>query len=112
MIDFTLGIEKEAEIFLSSSKAGLQVDPQAIVVINQLRNVFKEDGKVDLPINEISSFIVQLCKDNVLGQIDNYADKNGVAWTIALLSKAYIYACVAPCSYDSLFIKSFIEYYK
>lgn len=67
MIDFTLGIEKEAEIFLSSSKAGLQVDPQAIVVINQLRNVFKEDGKVDLPINEISSFIVQLCKDNVLG---------------------------------------------
>ena len=109
---FPFGIEKEAEIYLASSKLGLQIDPQANGVINHLRNAFLEEDKVDLPTDEISSFIVQLCRENVLGQIDNYEDEKGVAWTIALLSKAYIVACSVPCSFASLFMKCFIKYYK
>ena len=48
---FPFGIEKEAEIYLASSKLGLQIDPQANGVINHLRNAFLEEDKVDLLCN-------------------------------------------------------------
>ena len=47
----------------------------------------------------------------MLSQIDSSEDENGVAWTIALLAKAYIAASSTPCSYDALFKKCFIKYY-
>ncbi len=90
---------------------GLAADTQAESVINHLKQVFIEDGKTDLSMDEISSFIVSLCKQNVLNQIDNREDEQGVAWTIALLSKAYISASTKPCPYNDLFRKCFIKYY-
>lgn len=112
MPTFYFGIEKEADIYCSSSKIGLSSDPQANNVIRQLKDVFLHDRKVNLPMDKISDFIVLLCDDNVLGQIDDHEDEKGVAWTIALLSKAYIAASTIPCSYDSLFKQCFIKYYK
>lgn len=87
------------------------MDPQAIGVINQLKYTFIEDGKVNLLFNEISDFIVLLCKNNVLHQIRNMEDEEGVAWTIALLSKAYISASISSISYDELFVACFVKYY-
>ena len=86
------------------------MDPQANGVINHLKQVFQQDGKVDLPMNDISDFIVLLCQKNVLNQIDNVEDEEGVAWTIALLAKAYIAASSIPCSYDTLFKECFKKY--
>ena len=104
-------VEKEAEIYCSASYMGLAADPQATGIINHLKQVFIDDGKIDLPLNEISSFIVSLCKENVLNQIDNRDDEKGVAWTIALLAKAYIAASTTLCPYNNLFKECFIKYY-
>ena len=111
MPSFVFGIKKEAELYCASSKIGLSMDPQAIGVINQLKYTFIEDGKVNLSFNEISDFIVLLCKNNVLHQIRNMEDEEGVAWTIALLSKAYISASISSISYDELFVACFVKYY-
>lgn len=106
------GIEKEAEFYCSASKLGLASDPKANEVINHLKDVYIEDGRIDMSIDEISDFIVILCENNVLDQISNSDDEQGVAWTIALLSKAYILASSVPCIYDDLFKRCFIKYYK
>lgn len=112
MPSFELGIDAEATIYCKSSHLGLRIDPQANQVINHLKHVFQQEGKVDLPMNDISDFIVFLCQQNVLNQIDNIEDEKGVAWTIALLSKAYIAASSIQCSYDTLFKECFKKYYK
>lgn len=112
MPTFAFGIQKEAEIYCSSSKLPLVSDPQANAVISQLRQAYVEDGKINLPMNEITDFIVQLCKNNVLNQIDGREDEDGVAWTIALLVKAYILVSTNPFSYDTLFKECFIKYYE
>lgn len=109
---FQFGIDAEAAIYCTSSYMGLHIDPQADEVINHLKQVFKQWGKADLPMKDISDFIVLLCQQNFLNQIDTVEDENGVAWTIALLSKAYIAASIIPCSYDTLFIECFKKYYK
>lgn len=112
MPTFLFGIEKEAEIYCVSSKMGLAADPQTNRVVNQLTKTFIQDGKANLPMNEITDFIVYLCNENVLNQIDNRDDEQGVAWTIALLAKGYIAASSLPCSFDSLFKACFIKYYR
>lgn len=112
MPTFEFGIDAEATIYCTSSHMGLSMDPQANGVINHLKQVFLQEGKINLPMNEISDFIVYLCRENVLKQIDNIEDEKGVAWTIALLAKAYIAASSNPCSYDTLFKESFKKYYK
>lgn len=109
---FYFGLEKEADIYCASSKIGLSNDSQSKGIIELLRGAFISERKTDLPMDKISDFIVQLCNDNVLGQIDDREDENGVAWTIALLAKGYIAACTIPCSYDNLFKQCFIKYYK
>lgn len=109
---FEFGLDAEATIYCTSSYMGLSLDPQANGVINHLKEVFLQDGKVNLPMNEISDFIVTLCRENVLNQIDNIEDEKGVAWSIALLAKAYIAASSNPYSYDTLFKECFKKYYK
>lgn len=108
---FLFGIETEADIYCFSSKIALESDARANDFINRLIFNFIEEDKINLPMDEISDFIVRLCNGNVLNQIDNREDEQGVAWTIALLAKAYIAACSIPYSYDTLFKQCFIQYY-
>ena len=109
---FEYGIDAEATIYCTSSYRGLSMDPQANGVINHLKQVVQQDGKVDLPMNDISDFIVLFCQKNVLIQNDNVKDEKGVAWRFELLAKAFIVASSIPCSYDTLFKECFKKYYK
>ena len=85
---FIFGIEIEADIYCTSSKIGLASDPKAIDVINHLKEVYIEENRVNMSLDEISDFIVLLCNKNALHQITDREDEQGVAWTIALLAKA------------------------
>ena len=109
---FIFGIEKEADIYCASSKIGLAADIKAIDVINQLKDVYIKDNRTNMSLDEISDFIALLCNNNVLYQITDREDEQGVAWTIALLAKAYIAVSRHLMSYDDLFKQSFIKYYK
>ena len=108
---FIFGIEIEADIYCTSSKIGLASDPKAIDVINHLKEVYIEENRVNMSLDEISDFIVLLCNKNALHQITDREDEQGVAWTIALLAKAYIAVSRRVMSYDELFKRSFIKYY-
>lgn len=105
------GIEIEADLYCTSSKIGLASDLKAINVIDYLEEVYIEEDRVNMSLDEISDFIVLLCNENALHQITDRDDEQGVAWTIALLAKAYIAVSRRVMSYDELFKRSFIKYY-
>ncbi len=111
---FPFGIEKEAEIYCTSTKVALKsqernIEPQIAGMANNL--IVK--GVVNFPYSTILQFMVTWTEQAVRANGWNIQDEDGVSWWIGLYAQSYIRAMNNnEHSFDEIFKAVFIKYFK
>ena len=109
MNTFPFGLDKEAQIYCSSSKIALQSDPKASYITNGMAAEPQFKQLVSMPFDVQVNMITRWTRESVEQQND--LSENSVAWMIALFSKSYEIAGGSR-SFDDIFTSVFKNYYR
>lgn len=109
---FPFGIEKEAEIYCTSTKVALareakEIEPQIVEMANNLVAM----GTINLPYSTILQFMVTWTEQAVKTVGWDIHNEDSVSWWIGLFTESYIRATDAH-SFDEIFKTVFISYFK
>lgn len=111
-ISFPFGLEKEAEIYCTSSKFGLSTEPNATLAISEWAEYFNRAEICRASMQEILDSVATVTRNAVEHMEDDSEDN--VAWIMALVVSGIIKAKKPDCplSYDEIFKYGFTDYYE
>ena len=113
-MDFLFGIEKEAEIYCTSSIVSMKQQWEKIEPnINQSSLKMVEDGLEFWDYDEVVEFICFWTKRSVIDSGWDVCDEAGVAWFMGMLCESYVRSLRnSVCPYEKIFKSCFISYFK
>lgn len=111
---FTFGIEKEAEIYCTSTKIALS--QQTAEVESQISEIAAEleySSTINMPYETLVNEMVSWTEVAVQSSGWNLRDEDGVSWWIGIFAKSYIRAKnKSTHSFDEIFRDVFVRYFK
>lgn len=110
---FLLGIEKEAEIYCSSSKIGLSSQEQFVEEASSaFASEMKDNDVVHMSFDEVVDYIVGKAREACDMNGWSMTDEDGIAWFVGLYTKAYLKALgIMARPYDIVFKACFKKHF-
>lgn len=111
---FPFGIDKEAEIYCTSTKIALsqqaqEIEPQIAAMANNLISM----GTIQLPHTTLLQLMTTWTEQAVQTNGWDIRDEDGVSWWIGLYTKSYLRALNdTTYSFDEIFKTIFVKYFK
>lgn len=111
---FPFGLEREAEIYCTSTKVALKSQGKSIELqIADMANNLITMGAINLPYPTILQFMVTWTEQAIRANGWSIQDEDGASWWIGLYAQSYIQAINNnEHSFDEIFKTVFIKYFE